>query len=197
MDNVRFLIWMTLIVMLWLTYQQWLIDYPPAGTATTPAAATAAGDSAAPIAADDVALPDIGQATPWEATTAAALPAAQAGAQPARTVNVRTDVLDVTIDLRGGNLVRADVPGYPVDKSTPDVPVRLLDFADASYWVINSGVRALDGGDEPNHIAAFQSDAASYTTVDRCWRIERDEDLSIHARQLRCRHDTRDRQRVG
>ncbi len=161
MDNVRLLIWMTLIVMLWLTYQQWLIDYPSAGT-PSPASATAAGDSPPPIAAEDVALPDIGQATAPEGTTAPALPAAQAGAQPARTVNVRTDVLDVTIDLRGGNLVRADVPGYPVDKSMPDVPVRLLDYADDSYWVINSGVRAVDGGDEPNHIAAFQSDAATY-----------------------------------
>ena len=30
MANQRLLIWMTLAVMVWLTYRQWLVDYPPA-----------------------------------------------------------------------------------------------------------------------------------------------------------------------
>jgi YidC/Oxa1 family membrane protein insertase len=81
-------------------------------------------------------------------------------------VRVRTDVLDLTIDLRGGDLVRADVPDYPVNKDEPDVAVRLLDYPPESRWVYQSGLRNTAGGEEPNHLADFTSAAPEYRLPD-------------------------------
>ena len=39
---------------------------------------------------------------------------------------VRTDVLDITIDLQGGDIVRVALPSYPVALDTPNVPFCLL-----------------------------------------------------------------------
>ncbi len=162
MENIRLFVWMTLIVMVWLTYQQWLVDYPREGAPPAPVTDVVPNPAAVSPSPGDIALPDIGPATADESAPATPLPSAPTTAQPTRTVTVRTDVLDLTIDLHGGNLVRADLPRYPVDKAVPDVPVRLLDYTDDSYWVLNSGLRSVDGGDEPNHVADFTADAATY-----------------------------------
>jgi len=159
-DNTRLFIWMTLLVMIWLTYRQWLADYPP----DLPAASSTAAQE--PLS-DLPTVPDPGQdALPAVAPAASQdlppAPAADVAAQPTQTVHVRTDVLDLLIDLRGGDLVRADVPKYPVDKKNPDVPVRLLDYEPDTRWVYQSGYRSAQGGDEPNHLAQYTAAATSY-----------------------------------
>ena len=168
MDNRRLFIWMTLLVMIWLTYRQWLEDYPPATvTPPTPTAGVSADEPAlptlpvAPAPSGVDTLPEI--AAPAQPV---ADPTGATGEQPAQTIHVRTDVLDLLIDTRGGDLVRADVPQYPVDKNNPDVPVRLLDYAPESRWVFQTGFRATQPGDEPNHLATFSSALSSYTLAD-------------------------------
>ncbi len=168
MDNRRLFIWMTLLVMIWLTYRQWLEDYPPAPPApTSPAAGVSAEDPVlptlpvAPAPAGADTLPQI--ATPGQAPADLA---EATNAQPAQTIRVRTDVLDLLIDTRGGDLVRADLPLYPVDKNNPDLPIRLLDFAPESRWVFQTGFRATQGGEEPNHLATFSSARPEYVLAD-------------------------------
>ena len=168
MDNRRLFIWMTLLVMIWLTYRQWLEDYPPAPvTASAPAAGVGSEEPqlptlpVAPAPGGVDTLPDI--APPAQAV---ADPAGEPSVQPAQTIRVRTDVLDVLIDTRGGDLVRADVPLYPIDKNNPDVPVRLLDYAPESRWVFQTGYRGAQEGDEPNHLATFSSAQSSYVLAD-------------------------------
>jgi YidC/Oxa1 family membrane protein insertase len=79
---------------------------------------------------------------------------------------VRTDVLDVEINLRGGDLVRADLPTYPLAKHEPDRPVRLLDFDPDTLWVFETGLRSVDGGADPNHLAPFRSASREYSLGD-------------------------------
>jgi YidC/Oxa1 family membrane protein insertase len=152
---------MTLLVMIWLTYRQWLEDYPPA----TPATATTDTQQATPtpqlpsLPIDD-ALPEL---TPAQDVTTVAAPASDTAGQPQRPIRIRTDVLDLIIDGRGGDLVRADILKYPVDKANPDIPIRLLDYSPESRWVYQSGFRSAQGGDEPNHLASFSSAADTYT----------------------------------
>ena len=165
MDNRRLFIWMTLLVMIWLTYRQWLEDYPPVPvTPATPTASVSSEEPALPAlpvvpapggvdTLPEISAPEQIAADPTGATTA----------QPAQTIRVRTDVLDLLIDTRGGDLVRADMPLYPVDKNSPDLPVRLLDYAPESRWVFQTGYRGTQAGDEPNHLATFSSALSSYT----------------------------------
>jgi YidC/Oxa1 family membrane protein insertase len=154
MDNLRLFLWLTFFAMLWLTYSTWVADYSTAANVTAPPAQTAATTSPPEDLPDlnGAQVPSGGDVQPPPVATSA----------PTAVVRVRTDVLDVVIDLHGGDLVRADLPTYPVDKHKPDVVVRLLDYAPENRWVFQTGLRSAAGGDEPNHLATYRAASNDY-----------------------------------
>jgi YidC/Oxa1 family membrane protein insertase len=77
-------------------------------------------------------------------------------------VRVVTDVLDLDISLQGGDFVRADLLQYPRDKRPGSPPVRLFGTQEPDYSVARSGLRALNGRPEPNHLAVFTSTAQEF-----------------------------------
>src|SRR5690606_9918529 len=153
MDNTCLFLWLALAAMLWLNYDAWMRDRAP----QRPAAETTA--EIRPTPTDDELLPELRS----DAADAGSptLPAA-ADATPERTISVRTDVLDLLIDTRGGDLIRADLLEFPVEKNRPDDPVRLLDYTPGSRWVLQSGLVAAAGGAAPNHLAPFSAARSSY-----------------------------------
>jgi len=168
MDNFRLMLWLGLGLALWMGYQAWRLDYPPA----TPVADAPAVDLAVPTTDS---LPELGPIPDAPGATAATtteqglptLPGAAVQPEPQantrqRLIHVTTDVLDVDIDLNGGNLVSAKMRIYPVDKDRPDVPVTLLSPDPADLFELQSGLRTPAGGDEPNHLAEFDAAADSY-----------------------------------
>ncbi len=66
------------------------------------------------------------------------------------------------ISTRGGELTRADLLKYPVEKNRPDLPVRLFTSESAAVFVARSGLRAADKRAEPTHQATYQSAASEY-----------------------------------
>ena len=116
MDNVRVALWLSLLAMLWLAYTAWVTDHPPALPTVNaiPSSGPGAQTSTNPI--DE--LPSVPGA-PTTASPAAPI-AADTLAAPTDVVHIRTDVLDVLIDLHGGDLVQTDLPEYPVTKGEPD-----------------------------------------------------------------------------
>jgi YidC/Oxa1 family membrane protein insertase len=155
---------MSLFAMMWFTYRAWLTDYPPA-PAAVPADQTAGAVSELPPQLPQ--LEPSADTLPALAEPAAAVEAPQQDAPPAaRLLSVTTDVLELMIDTQGGDLVRADLPLYPVDKDNPDIPVRLLDYQTDTRWVFQSGFRGIAQGDEPNHLASFTSESTAYEVGD-------------------------------
>jgi YidC/Oxa1 family membrane protein insertase len=152
MDNLRVFLWLLLLGFAWLTYTAWITDYAvpaPAVSTSDPAASPPSAESLPPL--DPTAAPP------------APAPVPQTAAAPSgELIRVRTDVLDVTIDSRGGDLVRAELPHYPVEKHTPDQIVRLLDDNPASRFVFQTGLRSGVGGAEPNHLATFRTASNDY-----------------------------------
>jgi YidC/Oxa1 family membrane protein insertase len=180
MGNLRLLLWATLAALLFMNYEAWMRDYPATPAVTT--SASAAGKSA-PSLGDSVpqaassAAPAAASATPATATPSTsdvpsigAAPtlappsaAADAGATPA-LLHVVTDVLDVSINLRGGELDRADLIEYPLRKDTPNTPVRLLSREPpGALYLLQSGLASGAGEPAPTHLAMWQSAAQSYT----------------------------------
>jgi YidC/Oxa1 family membrane protein insertase len=95
----------------------------------------------------------------------AAAPAASATVEPAPVVHVVTDLLDLDISLAGGELSRADLLQYPVEKGQ-DQRVRLLNRDNpASLYVVQSGLAAAAGADAPTHLARFDSAAGLSLTL--------------------------------
>jgi len=163
MDNIRLLLWATFTALLWFTYRAWVTQYPPPQVDAPPPAQIENGqvlvDPGQPLPGADV-LP---QLTQQASQAPQATPLVSTPAEPALPIRIQTDVFDVLIDGQGGDLVRAELPEYPVDKDSPDMPVRLLDFAEGNRWVFQTGLRGTSGGPEPNHLAVFTSPSPAYS----------------------------------
>src|SRR5271170_5721352 len=177
MPNIRIALWGTLAAVLFYGYQVWMHDYPATGTSgsvtqsapgsgnslgdTLPqAASSAAQPNVSPTAAPSAAAPS----TPaLSAAPAAPAPDAFAAAPDSGTLHVVTDVLDVTINLKGGELDQADLLQYPLRKDTPHVPVRLLsrDPPDSLY-LLQTGLIGDAGESAPTHLAAWVSSEKSF-----------------------------------
>ncbi|RMG59980.1 MAG: membrane protein insertase YidC, partial [Gammaproteobacteria bacterium] len=103
MDNQRNILLVALVLIGFLIWQQWRIDHAPKPEGAAPVAEQ--GGAAGPQAAG-------GQAGTQQDVPPAAAAAPEASPQSAsataasRIIHVRTDVLDLRIDTRGGTLVR-------------------------------------------------------------------------------------------
>lgn len=156
LGNVRMFLWFALFAFAWLTYTAWVTDHAPPPVEMPPAVGPLPGDQVAPPSSVPTLAPE---ETNGAATVTPQVPASA----PQELVRVRTDVLDVAIDLRGGDLVRADLLEYPVDKERPDEVVRLLDYAPGKRWVFESGLVQAGNGSSPNHLARFSASRPEYT----------------------------------
>jgi YidC/Oxa1 family membrane protein insertase len=168
MDNVRLLLWAGLAYLLWLNYSAWQQDYarPPAAATTATAPTTAPRLDQSVPGAPAATAPAAAPAAPAATVAPPAMPAAAiTTAEPsAPTVAVRTDVLDVVISARGGELIRADLLRYPEKKNDPSVLVRLLneDKPDTRF-VLQSGLSGTPGSNAPDHRALFSVAAERYS----------------------------------
>src|SRR6202453_902835 len=177
MPNTRVLLWCALAAILFYGYQAWMHDYPPsgardsvqtaggaAGTAATlgdsvPQAASAAATPAAPAAAPAAAAP--GGADPFAAPPASVAPAPDAGSS--QPLHVVTDVLDVVINLKGGELDQADLLKYPQRKDAPNIPVTLrCRNPPASVYLWQTGLVGNAGEAAPTHLATWTSAEKSF-----------------------------------
>src|SRR5271155_2245707 len=177
MPNIRIALWGTLAAILFYGYQLWMHDYPATGTSVSvtqsvPGSGNSLGDTlpqAASSAAPNTPLSQPAAATPAAATPAssaapaAPAPDAFAAAPDSGTLHVVTDVLDVTINLKGGELDQADLLQYPLRKDAPHVPVRLLSREPPdSLYLLQTGLIGDAGESAPTHLAAWVSSEKSF-----------------------------------
>ena len=188
MPNIRVMLWAALAAILFLNYEAWMQDYPASPGAGSPAAGTSTtaaggnspasrlGDSVPQAAAPSAAAPPTAAqqpvATPpgapsMPAPVDAGSPAAEsrnAGAEqpPGAPVHVVTDVLDIAVSLKGGELERADLLQYPLHKDTPNVPVRLLNHDGDDSYLLQTGLTGAPGEAAPTHLAIWTSPESSY-----------------------------------
>jgi len=175
MDNVRLILILALVFVLMLIWQAWEQDYgqrpPPQPTATSETATTAepGAPSAVPEAPRDT--------VPQVAGPAAGTPPAAAAASTTPRVRVRTDVLDVEIDTRGGTIVSALLNAYPLSNDEPDKKFQLLAPTGPSFFVAQSGLFNNPEDVAPTHEALFTAsqdevvlaDGKDEVSVDLVW----------------------------
>jgi YidC/Oxa1 family membrane protein insertase len=171
-NNIRVFLWLGLALALWINYTQWQTDYGqkptnPASAVTntdgTPASKPVDLEDTVPQAVQPPAseVPAAGAAPP-AGSTVAVPGASDVSAGPGK-IRVTTDVLVVDIDLKGGTLVYAELPGYPVVKGQAQSVVLLNHDGPATNYVLQSGLAGAKPGDaRPTHLATFTSPADKY-----------------------------------
>jgi YidC/Oxa1 family membrane protein insertase len=176
MPNIRIALWGTLAAILFYGYQVWMHDYPATGTSgsvtqSVPGSGNSLGDtlpqaasSAAPATQPPAGAPAAPAAIPTSpASSAATAPDTFAAPEGSGTLHVVTDVLDVIINLKGGELDQADLLKYPLRKDAPNVPVRLLSREPPdSLYLLQTGLIGDAGESAPTHLATWVSPEKSF-----------------------------------
>ncbi len=148
MDTPRFILVLALTLVSIMLWEAWQRDYgaAPAGTAT-------------PDALQPLEDPGIPQIKPDDTTTRSVPGAEVLQGTDGSVTTVETDVLRLKID-RGGTIVFAELPGYPVSPDNPDQAFVLLNNSTNLYHVIQSGIV---GETAPTHKDIFSAGRTSYT----------------------------------
>ena len=159
MDNLRPVLYLSFVFLLFLVWQTWNVDYGPQPQAAQGTQEIAGADGAASREdIPDAALSEAGEAPSGEASD---------GDGAGRRIHVVTDTLDLYIDTRGGDIVRADLPSYPVSLNQPDEPTTILDEQERGYvaqsGLIHDRVSGIDSGDRaPTHHAVYEAPASEF-----------------------------------
>ncbi|MFY1843963.1 membrane protein insertase YidC [Achromobacter xylosoxidans] len=156
MDIRRTVLWMIFSFSLLLLWNNWQIHNgkPSLFGAPTPTASTNANGT--PAAANN-ATPSVPNAPPATAAAPSAVPGAAAPV-PTRSeeVVITTDVLRLTFDTLGAQLVRAELLKYPATGQA-DKPTVLLDRTAGLNYVAQTGVvGAANGQNFPTHQTPFR-----------------------------------------
>ncbi|MEM1263451.1 MAG: membrane protein insertase YidC [Pseudomonadota bacterium] len=165
MDNQRLFTWGLFGLLLVMCWNAWQVDYgpKPAPSEQTPADGVGSADRALSDQLPTIAAPDNAS----EPASDVPVLASPISTDPSRIVRVNTDVLNVEIDLDGGNIVGAVLTGYPVAKNRPDELVTLLSSDGDPYGVVQTGVLFAGANTQsPSHLATFESMSREYTLAD-------------------------------
>jgi len=77
-------------------------------------------------------------------------------------VSITTDVLNVKIDKRGGDLVMISLPTYSADIETPNTPFELLNRTSDKTYIAQSGLIGKNGTDNQEGRPLFDSAKNDY-----------------------------------
>ena len=164
MDIQRSILIVALAVVSYLMVLQWNEDYGqaalPAEVSTSTAATPALPDT--PAATASAGGDDIPTAVA-EPTAAAVAPTAAASDE---LIRVKTDVLDLAIDPRGGDVVQLRLPQYPRRQDRPDVPFQLFDNGGERTYLAQSGLIGQNAPDKSSGRALWSSEKTSYAMAD-------------------------------
>ncbi|WP_374438308.1 membrane protein insertase YidC [Pseudomonas panipatensis] len=146
MDIQRSILIVALAAVSYMLVLQWNKDYGqpelPAQTASFNQQTQGLPDTSVPAASGTSA--DV----PPAQSASASLPSTQ---QPAAAnglmIQVKTDVLSLAIDPRGGDVVQLGLTQYPLRQDRPDVPFPLFEHDQQRTYLAQSGLTGTDGPD--------------------------------------------------
>jgi len=154
------LLFVALSVILLLMWQSWQQDYGPKPPASTPVQSATPNVLSVPTmestAGDVPAVPTATSPT----STASSVPSADPKPSSQGRIRVVTDVYDLVIDTKGGDIKQLDLRTYPVSTDQPDVPFRLLTDS-AEVFFTQTGLIS-SGSEAPDHHAEFSAEKLEY-----------------------------------
>ena len=173
MENQRFFLYLALVFLLyiiWLTWQQ--EQAPP------PVAQQDVNGQAIDEAADNISYSENSDDIPEAVNAAQSQPSSTNDSNEAsqsqtksKKIHVRTDVLDLIIDTRGGDIRQVDLPTYPISLQQKDQAFRLM-RSDARIYIAQSGLQHDRINDEavrgvaPTHHEIYRTDKTEYQLGD-------------------------------
>ena len=159
MDIRRTVLWMIFSFSLLLLWNNWQIHHGKPSLFGGPDVTQPAPNPQAEAekAGSGTLTPSVPSATPTQAGPSSTVPgSSEPVASPAEQVVVDTDVLRLTFDTTGAQIVRAELLKYPVSGDV-EHPFVLLDRSSSLQYVVQSGIVGAPAGQSyPTHQTPFR-----------------------------------------
>ncbi len=155
MGNHRVLLYFTLFFIIYMIWAQWQIEYGPK---LEPVAVTQAGENTAMIDIGE-GVPDADIVAGDEQTMSQVIDEAAATSE---RIKIVTDVLEVEINTKGGDIRRVVLRDYSFTADKPEEKMVLLTDANINYHVAQSGLVSKNKGTAPSHNAIYHSEQKVY-----------------------------------
>ena len=155
METIRTMLFAALALVLFMMYQAWQEDYgtdiaaPAPTTPTTTNNGVAATNDAPAIPVDSIS--PASSAVPQIAAT---------NTPKGQRIRVQTDVYDIEIDTRGGDIVNTKLKNYRESVEPDAKPFLLMDDGDSHLFIAQSGLLAKAS---PDHTSTYSAAATQYT----------------------------------
>ncbi len=156
MENQRILLYFTLFFILYLLWAEWQTDYGPRPESvatqqvTTPAVSSEVPEAPeAPEAA--IITQDPGLAEQKKPVTI--------GSQ---RIQVVTDLVEVEIDTKGGDIVKTLLRNYATTAENPEDKLLLLNDSESDFFIAQSGLVSVNSKAAPTHNAVYSAEKTQY-----------------------------------
>lgn len=154
MGNHRGLLYLTLFFIIYMIWAQWQID-------NAPKPEPGSISSSAQVSGGQLTTEDIPQAVTTDGGQVIS-PAIKEVAAISEHINVVTDVLDVEIDTKGGDILRVVLRNYSVTAEKPEEKLVLMTDANVNYHIAQSGLVSVNKDTAPSHNTIYRSEKNIY-----------------------------------
>lgn len=169
MIDKRTFLYLTLGLLGYMLWSQWQVEHAP------PVEKTQVAQAQTKTVAD---LPPTAVIANQQAQTPVQAASSAEVATQSKIIKVNSDVLKLEIDTKGGNIIQASLPKYPVSVKERDIPVTILSSAPENFYISQSGLVGPAGPDTKDGQVTYQVDKDSYEmtsgeqalTVDLKWQ---------------------------
>lgn len=154
MENQKTLLYFTLFFVAYLLWAEWQKDYGPQPIAPAPVAVESTQQNKTTIGGSvpaAVAVPGTVATTKSVATSATS-----------QRIKIVTDVLDVEIDTRGGDIRKAILRKYALDADEQEIKVELLTDAEINFHIAQSGLVSANEKTAPTHNDVYTAEQLTY-----------------------------------
>ncbi len=158
MDNQRLIIWSFFGFMCFLTYQAWVLDNTQDAIYTERPTQSQNNIRENNI---DQSVIIVDQAPSIE-DTFSDTEEKENNSKSDKLIIVKTDVLELQINPKGGTIQGAKLLKYPKTKDQPDLLVELLSSNGPEFGLIQTGLRTVNGEQEANHLVTYITEALNY-----------------------------------
>jgi YidC/Oxa1 family membrane protein insertase len=157
MNSPRSILFIAFLVVSFFLYQNWVVESAPGTTAPTNS------ESTQQQAADSAGSNDVPSGS---VAASSDVPEAEGASKTssATTIHVETDVLDVQIDTRGGDIVSAKLLQFAKELNS-DKRFQLLQNESNAVYIAQSGLIGADGIDNKKGRAVYNYEKTDYSST--------------------------------
>jgi YidC/Oxa1 family membrane protein insertase len=166
MDQQRPFLYLTLFFLGFLIWSTWQQEHAPKPIDST-SQSSSTSELSNPNNTNNNTIPTDTPASISSEKAASQISETKSLTDQAQKIHVKTDVLDIYISTKGGSIIQADLPTYPVSLEEKDKAERIIDSKKG--YTAQSGLLTQEANRSdlaPNHYANFRAENSEYALIE-------------------------------